>query len=231
MEISNLIEADKGTSVLSIFEEIDLIVLTIIQHESETNRLLTLAVEDFCQETEVIKNKKERSVTVDFGDGCVSSKGVKREGIIKVINSSNFWTKGNLTQIILDSFYIDGVKISGTRLLTNRGFNEANRQFNFETVMNRGVVTWPLEEPLVTEYYHDRTIYLPPTESGIKFSLIGKTEIKDNYGNSLLAEIVEPMIFREDCMYKGIPFPSTGSLAIKRSQSETVIVNFNNKCK
>lgn len=231
LEIHGLIDAAKGTAVLSLFEEIDLIALALIQHESVNDRLLSLTVDDFCKETQLIKNEKEKSVTADFGDGCMSSKGVKREGVIKVINSTNFWSKGNVTQIILDGFYIDGVKVSGIRSLTNNGFDLVNRQFNFESVMHNGFVTWPSEEPLLTEYLHDRTIYLPTKDSGFTFSLMGKTEIKDQKGNSLLAEIIKPMVFREDCMVHGIPSASSGSLAIKRGHSDTVLVNFNNLCK
>lgn len=231
MELHGPIDVAKGTAVLSLFEEIDLIALALIQHESVNDRLLSLTVDDFCKETQLIKNEKEKSVTADFGIGCISPKGVKREGVIKVINYPSFWSKGNVTQIILDGFYIDGIKVSGIRSLTNKGFDQVNRQFNFESVMNKGIVAWPSEEPLVTEYLHDRTIYLPTINSGFTFSLIGKTEIKDQKGNSLLAEIIRPMIFREDCMSHGIPSASSGRLAIKRVHSETVLVNFNDLCK
>ncbi len=230
VEMPGLIEANKGVAVLSVFEEIDMIALAMIQHESGNDRKMTLTVDGFCQETIIIKNTKEKSVTADFGDGCVSSKGVKREGYIKVISLDNFWSKGSVTKIIMDSLYIDGVKVSGTRTLTNKGFDQVNRQLNFEAVMHRGIVTWPTEQPLFTEYRHDRTISFPTGKSGFSFSLIGKTEIKDKKGNSLLAEIVQPMIFQESCMNHGTPTPSSGSLAIIRSQSETLVVNFNAAC-
>lgn len=230
VEIQVQIDASKATAVLSLFEEIDLTALALIQHESVNNRTMTLTVEDFCKETSIVKNTKEKSVTADFGSGCVSSKGVKREGSIKVISLDNFWTKGSVTKIIMDSFYIDGVKISGTRSLINKGFDSNNRQLNFESVMHRGEVTWPMEQTLFTDYLHDRTISLPTGKSGFTFSLIGKTEIMDQKGNSLLAEIVKPMIFQESCMHHGTPTPSSGSLAIIRKKSETLVVDFNTVC-
>ncbi|HSI75902.1 MAG TPA: hypothetical protein VK957_08400 [Lunatimonas sp.] len=230
MEVTSQIDVSKGAEVLSLFEEIDLIALTMIQHESVNNRSMTLTVEDFCQETSLIKNTNEKSVTADFGDGCVSSKGVKRAGSIKVISSDNFWSKGSVTQIVMDSFYIDGVKVSGIRTLTNKGFDQGNRKLNFESVMHRGEVTWPMESALFTEYFHDRTISLPTGKSGFAFSLVGKTELTDQNGNSLLAEIVKPMVFQESCIQHGIPTASSGSLAIIRRQSETMVLNFNAIC-
>jgi len=231
MEIAGQIDAAKGSAVLSLFEEVDMIALSLIQHESINGRMMTLTVGDFCKETSIVKNPKEKSVTATFGDGCVSPKGVKRVGSIKVINPDNFWSKGSVTKVIMDSFYIDGVKISGTRTLTNKGFDQSNRQLSFESVMHRGEVKWPTEQALVTDYQHDRLITLPTGKSGFTFSLVGKTEIRDINGNSLLAEIVEPMIFQESCMEYGISTPSAGSLAIIRRQSETVVVNFKGACK
>ncbi|WP_158860904.1 hypothetical protein [Lunatibacter salilacus] len=230
LEIQSQIDASKGTAVLSLFEEIDMIALAMIQHESVNNRAMTLTVEDFCQETSLIKNINEKSITADFGDGCDSSKGVKRAGSIKVISSDNFWSKGSVTQIVLDSFYIDGVKVTGIRTLTNKGFDQDNRNLNFESVMRRGEVTWPMESALYTEYVHDRTISLPTGKSGFTFSLVGKTELTDQNGNSLLAEIVKPMVFQESCILHGTPTASSGSLAIIRRQAETLVVNFSAKC-
>jgi len=230
MNSPELIDASKGTSVLSLFEEIDMIVLALVQYESINGKLLTLSTGDFCQETIVSKNAKENSVTADFGVGCLSTKGVKRAGIIKIINGDTFWANGNVTQVILSDFYIDGVKISGKRILTNKGVDQANRLLNFEAIMDRGMVTWPSEEPLYTDYQHDRAIYFPSANKGFSFSLVGQTEIKDLKGNSLRAEIVDPMVFNTDCMVYGMPSPSSGSLAIKRGKSETVMVNFNQKC-
>lgn len=230
MEIPGQIDAVKGTELISLFEEIDMIAMALIQHESINGRVMTLSVDDFCKDTSIIKNIKEKSVTATFGDGCVSSKGVKRVGSIKVINPDNFWSKGSETKLIMDSFYIDGIKVSGTRTLTNNGFDQSNRQLNFRSVMPLGEVTWPMEKALITEYVHDKLIVLPTGKSGFMCSLIGKTKIRNQKGNSLLAEIVEPMIFKESCMKYGTPVPSSGSLAIIRSQLETLVVNFNAAC-
>jgi hypothetical protein len=231
METSGMIEAGKGTAVLSLFEEIDLIALALIQHESINNRTLTLTVEGFCQETLITKNTKEKSVTADFGNGCISAKGVKREGILKVFSNGNFWSNGSVTQIIMDGFFIDGVKVSGVRTLTNNGFDQVNHVLNFKSVMHGGEVTWPMEsQPLITEYLHERTISLPTAKEGFTFSLMGKTEITDKKGNSLVLEIVKPVIFQESCMRYGTPTPSSGSLTISRSKSETLLVNFSAAC-
>lgn len=231
IEIHGQIDAAKGSEVISLFEEIDWIALTLLQYESAHDRTMTLTVEGFCQETAIIKNIRENSVTVDFGNGCVTSKGVKRAGSIKVISSDNFWSQGSITQIIMNSFFIDGVKVSGSRTLTNKGFDQSNRHLIFETIMRRGEVTWPMEQTLVTDYMHDRMISLPTGKSGFTCSLIGKTEIRDHKGNSLLAEIVKPMVFLQSCMNHGQPIASSGSLAIIRSQTETLLVNFDTECK
>jgi hypothetical protein len=226
-----LIDAGKGAAVLSVFEEIDIIALALIQHEAFNNRQLTLAVEDFCKETLLFKNTKDKSISADFGEGCISSKGVRREGVIKVVNSNNFWSNGNETQIILDNFYIDGVKVSGTRILTNRGYVHNSRQLKLESVMNRVMVMWPSEEALSIACLHNKTINLPTVESGFIFSVTGKSEMKDRKGTSLVAEIVKPMVFKQDCTHQGLPSPTSGSMEIKRSQSEAIVVNFNEACK
>ncbi|MCC5937407.1 MAG: hypothetical protein JJU34_09005 [Lunatimonas sp.] len=227
----DMIPAERGTEMLSIFEEIDLIALSLVQQEVTNGRSIKSALEHYGDKVTISRSPGDNSVTVDFGAGSESDRGVKFRGIYKMYHPLNFWAKGSVTQIELDGFFVDGVQVSGVRTLSNVGFEVSNKTLTFEANMEKGTVTWPGEESIEVNYHHRRNLEVASVSAKLRFHLTGKTELKDKYGRRLIAEVVKPMVFQETCMVYGKPDPSSGSLLISRGDSEKIVKDFYRDCK
>lgn len=69
-------------------------------------------------------------ITIDFGSGCsviFNGDTITREGQIIITITDRWFVEGAEHTITFNDFYINGVKIEGTRTITNLGLNERNR--------------------------------------------------------------------------------------------------------
>ena len=83
-----------------------------------------------------------RTITIDFGDGCVGPNGRIRKGKIMVDVTDNILNPQASRTATLDDFYIDDVKIEGSRTWTNQGYDTDGNITLLRTVRN-GKITYP----------------------------------------------------------------------------------------
>lgn len=62
-------------------------------------------------------------ITIDYGASCIDLNGREKKGKIIINISDDLRNQGAVRTITTDNFYIDGVKIEGTRTLTNTGLD------------------------------------------------------------------------------------------------------------
>lgn len=230
VSLPDMISAERGTEALSIFEEIDLIALSLVQQEVTNGRSIKRALEQYGDKITISRSTDGNSVTVDFGESSESERGVKFRGVFKMYHPLNFWAKGSVSHIELEDFYVDGVRVTGIRTLSNVGFEVSNKMLTMEATMEMGTVTWPGEESIEVDYRHRRNLEVASVSTKLRFHLTGRTELRDKYGRRLVAEVVKPMVFQETCMVYGKPDPSSGSLMISRGDSEKMIKDFYRNC-
>jgi hypothetical protein len=68
-------------------------------------------------------------ITIDFGSGCsviFNEDTITREGQIIITITDRWFVEGAEHTVTFNDFYINGVKIEGTRTITNLGLNERN---------------------------------------------------------------------------------------------------------
>lgn len=92
-------------------------------------------------------SKEQGTVTIDFdngnpaGAGCTDPRGNVRKGIITVQWAGGRWFKvGSVITITLTNYSINGVVISGTRVLTNITDNILKPTW---TIVSNLTITWP----------------------------------------------------------------------------------------
>ncbi len=88
--------------------------------------------------THDIENK---TIVIDFGDGCVGINGRERKGKIIITYTDRRFVSGAVHIMTFENFYIDGKLIEGTRSRTNisAGIDDYLR---FSIVLENGKVTW-----------------------------------------------------------------------------------------
>ncbi|MEO1258149.1 MAG: hypothetical protein AAFZ15_05105 [Bacteroidota bacterium] len=102
-----------------------------------------------------------RTVTIDFGDECVGPDGRTRQGKIIVEVTDNILNPQASRTATLDNFFIDDVKIEGSRTWTNQGYDADGNITLLRTVRN-GKIIYPNGE----EAEWDSEVLLTQTAGG-----------------------------------------------------------------
>jgi hypothetical protein len=71
-------------------------------------------------------------IVIDFGSGCPSpnpNEEVVRKGRIIVNYTMKYWDSGSVHTITFDDYYYDGVRLSGYKIIENRGDNNQGNPY------------------------------------------------------------------------------------------------------
>lgn len=164
-------------------------------------------------------------VEINFGDGCLGPDGKTRKGSIVVEYVGHWLVKGAQIFTVLKDFYIDDVKIKGTRILTNVSLDAEALVYMVEIV--NGKVVWPDETYLTRA--SDRIHTLIFNEGGVnsfELQVEGGASGKTRLGVEYATEIVEPLVFKTSCKENTIYLPVSGIKSISIQEKSVISVNY-----
>ena len=72
-----------------------------------------------CAQVSFEGNVESGRIEINFGDGCKGPDGKIRKGAIVVEYEGHWLVKNSKIYTVLKNFYIDDIKVEGTRILTN----------------------------------------------------------------------------------------------------------------
>lgn len=81
-------------------------------------------------------------ITIDYGDGCTTifnGDTITKKGMIQVTVTGRYWVEGSKRIITLIDYYVNDIKVEGTRTITNLGLNESDN-FEFSIVLEDGAL-------------------------------------------------------------------------------------------
>jgi hypothetical protein len=82
-----------------------------------------------------------KNITIDFGTGCTSPKGIVRSGIINIVLTDPIQSPGSVATITFNNYFVNGFQRGGTITRTNTTVAGGNPSCN-RTVVN-GTLTSP----------------------------------------------------------------------------------------
>lgn len=143
------------------------------------------------------------TITIDFGNACTRPDGRVLSGILVINQSADIRTTGAVRTLTHDNFYVDGIKVEGTRTWTNTGLN-ANSQWTYTKVATGMKLTF--EDGTFTTWENTRSGAL--IEGGATlthwddvWSSTGNTTGVNRNGKDFTAKTVEPLIKRAACRW------------------------------
>lgn len=89
-----------------------------------------------------------KTVTIDFGSGCVGNGGRTRAGKIICNMSGRYKNPGTTINVTLDNYSVNGNKVEGSKTITNSGRNSSgNLVYNIEVanariISEEGTISW-----------------------------------------------------------------------------------------
>lgn len=225
-------DIDKSTVELEVladadFDEIDDLV-GIGMGLAESNPGARVAgVEDGRFEcAEVTINRENKTITIDFGDGCQGPNGRVRSGKINMIYTGFRFLPGTVITTTLEEFSIDGRLIEGTRKVENVSESVAVNP-KFHITLSDGMITfldgtvatrevdrlriWVRAVNPINDEYH---ILESSTASGL-----------NRQGVNYEVTVLETLVYKRNCREGRRFLPVSGAKEIKKGE-DLITIDF-----
>jgi len=228
----SLDEADETSQEIDLtatLEDVDELILVGFQRNGFSDRTTVTLEEDLCASVDIQWEPTAKRMTIDFGEGCTSPRGVTRSGKIIVEYTGRYWVPGTTITTTFENFFVNERQIEGTRVVTNEGFNAEENFFTFSTSLKDGKIIWPDGISRTTDARHQKRIYLPNGNRGLIHAVLGGSRGENRNGNKYATEISEPLIFLQGCIRTGIRIPSAGIMSIGIENRGRIEVDFGNE--
>lgn len=87
-------------------------------------------------------NPWPKKVTIDYGTSCVGMNDNIRSGKIIIDVTAPRLELGSKRTITFDNYYFNGIKVEGTKVLENKGYN-SNQNLTISVKLTNGILTLP----------------------------------------------------------------------------------------
>lgn len=120
------LELESDASLETTYEQVDQTVeigfaLADANLRTDENELGSCAV--------VTHDQENKTITIDFGDGCVGRHGNTLAGQIVVVYTDRLYVPGAKRTITFVDFYFNDISVEGTRTIENTTATDTERQF------------------------------------------------------------------------------------------------------
>ena len=165
-------------------------------------------------------NTYPKTITIDFGDGCLCADGKFRKGAIIIHLTGPIRRAGSVMTITLRNFFLNRAHIEGTKTFSNLSEN-SNIKFTVQVV--GGKVTFPNGRG----YSYQSMKYVKQIEGGATrpcrddvYSIEGRSKTEFNGGLTVTLDTETPLIKKVVC-----PWINKGVLKIKIN-SRVLFLNY-----
>jgi hypothetical protein len=214
--------SDESTQAEASFDDVEDVSMTAAEEEgtastggrsTEQGRFLPTFEElrlriGHCAEITVFPNDSTypKTVTIDFGDGCVCADGKFRKGAIVLHLTGPIRRSGSVLTITFRNFYLNRAHLEGTKIISNLSEN-GNIKFTVQVV--GGKVTFPNGRG----YSYNGLKYVKQIEGGNTrivrddvYSIEGRSKTEFNNGLVVNLNTETPLIKKVACHWinKGV---------------------------
>jgi hypothetical protein len=165
-----------------------------------------------------------KTITIDYGTGCVDAKGRTKKGKVFVTLNREIQQTGSIREVTFENFFINDVQISGTRTAENMGLNESDNVVI--KVTGNITATHPdYTRSRTFERYREWTKGFNTCDTqDDEFLITGSGTLINRFGKEIPHTIVEPIhITPGQCNY-----PLAGKIDVGNS-NRGIVIDFGNE--
>lgn len=165
-----------------------------------------------------------RTVTIDYGEGCIGPNGRTRSGKMIIIVNDRYINEGYYRVVTFEDFYVDGYKMEGQKTVSNEGVNENGNTY-FSVSLTDGKVISPEGVEFPKEFNKIREWVAgsetPRFRWDDEYMVTGIAEGINRKGVAYTRTILEPLHVAKKCRWI-----KSGSVEIKAEGRETAIMDY-----
>jgi len=199
----------------SVLEDLDNITMIAMESSGLGLRVVKITNGNLCPSAKLTHDLAAKKITVDFGTGCTGINGFVRKGKVIFTYTGSVLVPGSSVITSFDGYEVNGLKVEGTRSLTNTGVNLQTLEITLTVKMQDGKITW--QDGKTSTFSGDQVRKITMATSGYQASVTGNGVGKTRGGKSYTAEITEPLLVTQVCLDSGISVPNVGKVSIKFS--------------
>jgi hypothetical protein len=218
-------EAEESTeNIFDVVESITLAAMDFSDASSGGRLAVFQNPETDCAEISITLGDEMNTVVIDFGDGCEGPDGKTRKGKVIVDYKGNWLMEESLVTTVLQDFYIDGIKVEGTRVVNSLGFE--NNTLTLGVQIIGGKVTWPDESFLTRTSTRTHKLIIGQSLDEIELEVTGEAAGVTREGIEYVVETVEPLLFKGSCRGNTIYLPVSGIKTITIPELPVLTVDY-----
>ena len=191
-------------------EDLDFLTMSALESNGIGMRTLEDPLENICKGIIITSNQQTKKITLDFGTGCKSKDGIERKGKVQFAYSGSLLLPGSKVVTSFEEFEVNGLKIQGTRTLSNGGFNLLAGSIILNVTVQEGKITWPDGKFITLDGNQTRSIKM--SGSSYEVSITGTNSGISTDGSAYKTTISAPLEIYETCAKTGVYVPSKGTM-------------------
>jgi len=208
--VPDLSVVEEDTEVNMTFEDLDNLTLTVLGNARLSARtLVSIPAGTLCDGALVDIDEATKKITVDFGDGCTSINGTIRKGIINLSYTGNLLFTGAKITTTFDGYEVNGLKVEGTRTMTNKGVDLETNTVKLEVKIQDGKVTWPDATYVTLTSNQMRDINFG-AQGGYEAAVKGTAAGISRGGFAYTSSITDAVRYTKSCIESGVTVPLSG---------------------
>jgi hypothetical protein len=226
--------AQDETYADALFEEVDNFVsseITTLDGNNYSTTTLKSGTESVCYSVTVDhpdSTSFPKIVTIDFGSGCsvvFNGDTITREGQINITVTNRWFIPGAQHIVTFNNYFMNGVKIEGTRTITNHGLNERNHP-ELSVELQNGKVIFNDTTIMTREASHIRELIRHKSPQNDTILVTGSANGINVMGDSYTREITEPLILVHCAEYQWRWVISGGKVEITNSARGNTTIDY-----
>ena len=166
-----------------------------------------------------------KTITIDYGTGCSGYYESTRSGKIIIQVSGPRMVKGSKKTVTFENYIINGIKVEGTKIVENLGFNN-NQNLEFSVKLTGGKLTLPDGKTVQRAVEHKREIIAGLLTRNIwddECLITGTASGVNVDGKTYTNTIISALHWKRPCK-----FIVSGVVKIERSGNDPVEINYGN---
>jgi hypothetical protein len=166
-----------------------------------------------------------KTITIDFGTGCVGADGKTRAGqIVLTYTKRLYWPGASLT-ITPVNYSVEGVLVEGTKTITNVSPNfQSNISLNVTLI--GGKLTFANGDTATRAFTKTRTWVRAANPIMDEYHVEGMAQGTNRLGESYSCKVVSTLIWKRKCRRQGIRVPAQGLKLIKKDGRPDLLIDF-----
>ena len=200
-----------------VFEANDQVEASNGRTAMDSDQLLTRCAE-------ITHDTENKTITIDFGEGCEGPGGKIRSGKIIITYTDRKYVPGAVWIYTLEDYTVNGIALEGTKTISNVTGTESD-YLSFNKLLEGGKATWP-DGSFATREVNKTFTWIRATRPiNDEFHVEGSANGVTKNGVTYEVDIVSTLIYKRKCRRAGVHIAVQGLKSVVKD-GEEILVDF-----